>query len=130
MAEPRSIEVVPGMADAIEKRRKDLGMSPGEFAAAAGLTAPGLAPVRKGYRRAYQDKVKLGVARALEWPVDAVDRLLAGERVEPDPPTTPGGAALPPDEEFGFAALDGEKLTDEEKRAAIAVVRALRAGRS
>jgi DNA-binding XRE family transcriptional regulator len=29
---------VPGMADAIERRRIELGMTPGEFADAAGLT--------------------------------------------------------------------------------------------
>lgn len=74
-----SDEVVPGMAEAIERRRRELGLSPGDFATAAGLTRQGLDPVRKGYRRAYQDKVRLGVARALAWPLDAIDRLLAGE---------------------------------------------------
>jgi transcriptional regulator with XRE-family HTH domain len=70
---------VPGMADAIERRRIELGMTPGEFADAAGLTRQGLNPVRQGRRKAYQDKVKIGVARALRWRGDAIDRLLAGD---------------------------------------------------
>lgn len=72
-------EVVPGLGEAIEARRLELGLSPGQFAERADLTAQGLAPIRKGYRRNYQTKLKVGVARALGWPMDAVDRLLAGE---------------------------------------------------
>lgn len=74
-----SEEVVPGMAEAIEGRREQLHLSPGDFAHSAGLTAQGLAPVRRGYRRQYQAKVRNGVARALRWPTDWYSRLIDGE---------------------------------------------------
>lgn len=77
---------VPGMAEAIEQRRLERQLSPGDFAEAAGLTRQGLVPVRRGKRRDYQAKVRHGVARALAWPADWYDRLLAGEdwRAFPD----------------------------------------------
>jgi len=87
------VDQVPGMAEAIEARRIVVGLTPGRFAAAAGLTSQGLMPVRRGLRRRYQDKVKLGVARALAWPPDALDRLMAGEdpATFDEEPTPPGG---------------------------------------
>lgn len=75
----RSTEIVPGMAEAIDARRRERRLSPSEFAAKAGVTPQGLIAVRRGYRRNYQEKLKLGVANALDWPDDVVDRLLAGE---------------------------------------------------
>lgn len=76
------------MAEAIERRRRERGLGPGEFARAAGITAQGLRPVRQGIRKAYQDRVLLGVARALAWPDDWYELLLAGQEVssaaEPD----------------------------------------------
>ncbi|QXC59363.1 hypothetical protein KSP35_13215 [Aquihabitans sp. G128] len=111
MPDERNTEVVPGMAEAIEQRRKELGMSPGDFTAATGLTGPGVMPVRKGYRRQYQDRVKLGVARALQWPPDAIDRLMAGEDPDPRPP----GPALALDSDvIGLAARAG-KLSPEQR---------------
>jgi transcriptional regulator with XRE-family HTH domain len=74
-----STEVVTGMGEAVEARRKELGLTITEFVRRAGLTDAGVMPVRKGYRRNYQDRVKLGVARALDWPNDALDRLMCGE---------------------------------------------------
>jgi DNA-binding XRE family transcriptional regulator len=67
------------MAEAIEARAMELGLTPGTFAESAGVTRQGLAPIRRGYRRQYQAKLKLGVARALAWPPDAIDRLMAGD---------------------------------------------------
>jgi hypothetical protein len=74
-----STELVTGMGEAVEARRVELGLTITEFVRRTGLTDAGVMPVRKGYRRNYQDRVKLGVARALEWPNDALDRLMAGE---------------------------------------------------
>lgn len=71
-------EIVPGMAEKIEERRLELDLSLGDFASQAGLTRQGLAPYRKGERRNYNDQAKRGVARALRWRHDAIDRLLAG----------------------------------------------------
>lgn len=117
MVEQRNSERVPGMAEAIEGRRLALGLSPGDFAEATGLTAQGLMAVRKGYRRQYQDKLKLGVARALQWPPDAIDRLLSGEDPASfqgdDPPPSPLAGALDPDV-IGLAARAG-KLTPEQR---------------
>jgi hypothetical protein len=72
-------ELVPGMAEAVEGRRRQRRLSPSAFADAAGVTVQGLAPVRKGVRRDYQDKIRHGVAAALQWPSNWYDRLLAGE---------------------------------------------------
>lgn len=67
------------MAEAVEKRRRDRGLSPGGFADAAGLTPQGLAPVRAGQRKRYEDKTIVGVAKALAWSMDWYDRLVAGQ---------------------------------------------------
>lgn len=56
-----------------------LGLSPSAFAAAAGVTPQGLAPLRRGERKQYQVKLKVGAARALRWSEDSIDRLLRGE---------------------------------------------------
>lgn len=67
------------MRSAVEDRRLALGLTPGEFSDRAGLTPEGLAKVRRGERRRYQEKTTRGVARALHWPMDWYPRLLAGE---------------------------------------------------
>lgn len=85
--------VVPGMAEAIEQRRQEKGLSPTEFAKAAGITVQGLRPVRLGERRRYRHNVRIGVARALDWPDDALERLMAGEVPAPLEPLDPATAA-------------------------------------
>lgn len=75
-------EVVPGMAEAVEARRKELGLSPVELARQAGVSMAGLGPIRKGYRRAYQERLTRPVCRALRWTDDSIDRLLRGEPAE------------------------------------------------
>lgn len=67
------------MAEAVEARRIELRLSVGEMIERSGITSPGWAPVRKGYRRRYQDKLKFAVAKALDWETDAIDRMLRGE---------------------------------------------------
>lgn len=94
-------EVVPGMAEAIEARRKELNLSPGQFAKDAGVTPQGLRAVRRGFRRNYQHKLKVGVARALRWQDDSIDRLLAGDPpVELPPGVSSATGPLPLDEDF------------------------------
>lgn len=78
-------ETVPGMAEAIRRRAESRGLSPSRFAEAAGLTEPGLKPVRDGVRKQYALKTRRGVAVALGWPLDWYDRMVAGE----DPDTFP-----------------------------------------
>lgn len=70
---------VPGMAEAIERRMNELGLTPTTLATASGLTYEGVRPVMLGTRKAYQAKTRQGVARALGWPHDWYQRLLAGE---------------------------------------------------
>ena len=70
--------VVPGMAEAIAKRAAECGMTPTKFAQAAGLTGAGLDPVRRGIRKQYAPKTRIGVARALGWPHNWYELLLEG----------------------------------------------------
>jgi hypothetical protein len=72
-------EIVPGLGEAIEARRKQLYNGPLAFAQAAGVTLAGLTPLRRGYRRAYQERLTTPVCRALGWTTDSIDRLLRGE---------------------------------------------------
>ena len=67
---------VPGMAEAIERRRVERGLTVSEFARAAGVTPQGLVPLRKGVRRNYRERLKIGVCAALGWTPDSVDLLL------------------------------------------------------
>jgi hypothetical protein len=69
-------EIVRGMAERVEARRRELGLTPGAFAEAAELTGPALAHVRAGHRRKYLDSTIFGVARALRWKTDWYERLL------------------------------------------------------
>lgn len=70
---------VPGMAEAIEARRLELGLTPGDLAESAGLTREGLRRVRAGSRRNYNDRTIFGVASALGWERDWYERLQRGE---------------------------------------------------
>jgi hypothetical protein len=114
-----SEEVVPGMAEAIEARRMELGLSPGELAARAGVTPEGLMPLRKGFRRSYRDKLKIGVARALGWTTNSIDLLLGGQEPRPTwggdepPPAAPAAAAA---EQMQIAALAGQMTPEQLAR--------------
>lgn len=85
---------VPGLADAIERRRRDLGLTVGDLARVTGITRQGLAPLREGKRKAYQERLTMPVCRALGWRSDAIERLMQGlapvelDAVEPDPDPT------------------------------------------
>lgn len=84
-------EVVPGMAEAVEARRKNLGLSVGQLVSATGLTRPGVDNVRNGLLRDYHEKTILGFARGLHWREDWFDRLRAGDApVEVKPPRDTG----------------------------------------
>lgn len=105
---------VPGMADAIERRRLELGMTIGDLADAAGITRQGLDPVRRGEHRSYNDRTIMGVARALRWDVDWLDRLIAGRR-----PREVRGNLLPDD---GEDWNQFKSSLSEEDRAAIRTI--------
>jgi hypothetical protein len=67
------------MADRVERRRRELGLTPGAFAELAQLTAPALAHVRAGHRRKYQDSTIFGVARALRWRTNWYESMLENQ---------------------------------------------------
>lgn len=70
--------VIPGMGEAIEARRMELGLTPGAFADALGQSTQAARNLRNGLDRGYQDSTRFALARALRWPIDAIDRLKAG----------------------------------------------------
>lgn len=72
-------EVVELLRDRIEERRRQLGLDPQAFVEATGLTRGGLDPLRKGYRKQYQERLTIPVCRVLGWTPDSIDRLLRGE---------------------------------------------------
>jgi hypothetical protein len=130
MADEPSLEVVPGMAEAIATRMRELRIRPGRLAELSGLTPAGVMAFRKGYRRNYRDHAKWGMARALQWPADAIDRLLDGEMPPFDDGPEPGTPAAIDVEELGLAALagelDGDPLTQEELAIATDLIRSIR----
>lgn len=65
MASNTPREIVPGLAEAISRRRRQLGMDVADLVQETGLTRPGLAPLLRGERRNYQDRLTLAVCRAL-----------------------------------------------------------------
>jgi hypothetical protein len=75
---------VPGMARRVEARRRALGLTPGDFVKATGLSSQGAKNVRNGLRRDYLDDTIFGVARALRWTTDWYQRLLDDEDPEID----------------------------------------------
>lgn len=114
-------DIVPGMAEAIARRMRELGLRPGSFALAAGVTAQGLTPVRRGYRRDYQDKVRYGVAAALRWEPDALERLMRGEPPiplpddDPNPPVVTAADLRRLEDKMDqvLAAMSGNRLEGE-----------------
>lgn len=72
-------QINPRLAQAVEARRKELQISPGEFVKRTGLTAPALRNLRQGHVRQYQERLTAEVCRVLRWTPDSIDRLLDGD---------------------------------------------------
>lgn len=100
------------VAAAIEQRRTELGLTVGQMVERSGVTAPALAPLRSGEKKRYNDATKFGLARALNWPRDAVDRLFAGDKPDEswDQPS-PRGAS-----DVVVAILNDPQLDDQARR--------------
>lgn len=111
-------DIVPGMADAIEARRNELGLSVGSLADAAGLTRQGLAPLRAGLCRAYNDATIFGLAGALRWPNDWYARVRRGE------PPMDGEKADDPEVSRRLDEL--ERQAEETKRLLAEILQSLR----
>lgn len=103
-------EIVPALAELIGARLDELELSPTAFAESTGLTVQGLAPLRRGERRAYQKRLTGPVTRVLGWTPDSIERILDGDEPAPVAPPDDGMAAEP-----GRADLMAqiETLTDE-----------------
>jgi len=70
------------LSDAIESRMTQLGIGPSELAERAGVSLPGLAPLRRGDRKNYQTRLTAPVEDALKWPHGTIHAILDGA----DPP--------------------------------------------
>lgn len=70
------------LRDSVEARRKELGLSPTKLAEAAGVTLQGLAPIRRGEVRRYQERLTGPLCAALGWTPDLIERILAGDEPE------------------------------------------------
>lgn len=97
-------KVIPGMAEAIEARRLDLGLTPGAFAEALGQSTQAARNLRNGLDRDYQDSTRFALARALRWPIDAIERIRSGRL--PDAGASWSDVAEPMDQRV--AALEAE----------------------
>lgn len=75
--------------DAVAKRREELRFSRAKLAKLAGISAEGMRLIEMGTSTPRPD-TSAAIARALNWPPDALDRLAAGEdpaSFEPVEPT-------------------------------------------
>lgn len=70
---------IPGMSAAIDARRQMRDLSLDDFARLSGLSRQGLMPVRRGTDKPYQERLLRGVAVALKWPADWLERLRVGD---------------------------------------------------
>lgn len=70
-------------ADQVERRRKQLGLSPGELATQAGYSTQALLNLRNGVVRNYRDEFKREVCRVLRWSPQSIDRIFAGKPAIP-----------------------------------------------
>ena len=116
-----AVTTVDGMAELIEARRRALGLTVQDLIEQTGLTRPGLAPLLRGERRRYQERLTLPVCRVLKWTPDSIERLLAGG----PPVEIEDAAVIAPD---SVAALheqvDALRRTVDELSREVAVLRA------
>lgn len=83
-----SVERSQHLADAVEARRKALGLTVSDLQERTGLSGQALLNVRRGDVRRYQERLTVPLTRSLGWTSDSIERLLAGQdpiEVEPAP---------------------------------------------
>jgi hypothetical protein len=114
-------EICTALAEHIQQRMDELDLDPTKLAAASGLSLPGLANVRKGYRRAYQKRLTIPLCRALKWTPDSIDRILAGGEPIVMDATTPSEDELMTSAEIRaeVARRDAAEAAFSERLAAI-----------
>lgn len=74
-----SADTAPVIANALRARRAALLLTQGDAAQAAGVSVATWQKAESGRPMEYQPRTKKAIARALQWPDDALDRLVAGE---------------------------------------------------
>lgn len=98
------------VGQAVKARRSGLDLTVKQATAMAQVSDTTWGSVEGG--RPVSDRTRRRVAAALDWPPDAIDRLLDGEDPStfdrPHPPTDPGGAVIMADELIGLAAIAGK----------------------
>ena len=95
---------------ALERRIRELGMTKAEVIRVSGVSFKSLAAYLEGAPIVRPDKAR-GLARALRWPPDAIDRLLAGEDPATfDEPTPPPAAPAQQTPEYLALAAEVEEL--------------------
>lgn len=77
-------------SDAVRARRQLLGLSQAEAATAGGLSEPQWRKIEKGLDALrMRHGTKTGIATALRWPPDAIDRIVDGEDPDSFPTVEP-----------------------------------------
>lgn len=91
------------IADAVVRRRKDLGMRQKELADATGYDPSTIRNVEHHARSSYDPLTLPRISRALDWPSDALERIGRGEPYEGirlDPPAARSGDTIDMAEEL------------------------------
>lgn len=69
---------------AVRKRREDLGLTQTELAATAHVSDTTVRVLERARRTSYRAGNLRAIARALQWPDDAIDRIRAGRPADED----------------------------------------------
>jgi hypothetical protein len=88
------VQTSPKLAAMLDARIAERGyLTITSFARAAGVTAQGLQPLRRGEIRDYQPRLTAPVCKLLGWTPDSIARMMAGEDPVELEPVSAGGAA-------------------------------------
>jgi transcriptional regulator with XRE-family HTH domain len=73
------------LGEAITRRMEHLAIGPSELEARSGVSRETIRPLMKGEPSPSRRSTLAKVSRALDWPPDAIARLIDGDSVDPDP---------------------------------------------
>ncbi len=66
------------LADAVRQRRHQLGLTQQQVSERGAVSLPSVQNVERGQPHTYRDRTLIGLARALDWKLDAASRILDG----------------------------------------------------
>jgi hypothetical protein len=75
-------EIHKPLAEAVNSRMDELGLSPTDLVAATGLTYQGLLNIRRGEIRQYQKRTTIPLTKTLGWTPESIEKILAGGKPE------------------------------------------------